>query len=569
MATFEIRIKVQSDKVKSLLENLQRVLDDPKSMTCGECLLEVVDRRVMPLLFEHTLASPFLGITEMTPFNHSSGTFSSLQTPPNRSTRGPTRPDEPYRSLPLKLLHEKAEDHPHQDPQKRSKNLKTIKNYLLQVTTTNTQSALACLRQAHKGLSQSDIAGTREESPFPPNFAWNYHLDPVKTYKTPDTNRVPWTLVEAIKDPTGTFLGRESWTEDEVNYTLRHSDRYEVAHFKSPQNVAPHVGIDYLKFYVVHGAPEGRSTSTKAPSQTTGCSINPIGKVRFKRLDLRFLEIGESQVKSFETHFTNWCLHLFIFRPILAATPRLLTTLECAAIPSFGMRCNPLMRASPQRGPAAFANPLVLRATGVVHSHGAPEGRSTSTKAPSQTTGCFTEKRSCKVHVLPRLILVSSSIVDGSIWTTETMILLQEINHTTVTQPVVWLGALVEVDRPSGAPCVVDESFSILAHALVIKKTSNYNSIGPRSELSGQGVGQMANDKNLEKEIIYSRMSWNPKALVEVEGEKPYDRRIRMDFKIRKTFLAFTSFWHVLDINFFSCPGDVFSTHVLKRSFRV
>eukprot|EP00116_Pleurobrachia_bachei_P014583 sb/3474845/ len=41
--------------------------------------------------------------------------------------------------------------------------------------------------------------------------------------------------------------------------------------------------------------------------------------------------------------------------------------------------------------------------------HGAPEGRSTSTKAPNQTTGC-------------------------------------------VTQPVVWLGALVEVDRPSGAP---------------------------------------------------------------------------------------------------------------------
>eukprot|EP00116_Pleurobrachia_bachei_P015104 sb/3475366/ len=28
-------------------------------------------------------------------------------------------------------------------------------------------------------------------------------------------------------------------------------------------------------------------------------------KVRFKRLDLRFLEIVESQVKSFETHFNN------------------------------------------------------------------------------------------------------------------------------------------------------------------------------------------------------------------------------------------------------------------------
>eukprot|EP00116_Pleurobrachia_bachei_P016477 sb/3476739/ len=39
------------------------------------------------------------------------------------------------------------------------------------------------------------------------------------------------------------------------------------------------------------------------------------------------------------------------------------------------------------------------------------------------------------LHVLPRLILVSSSIVDGSIWTTETMILLQEINHTTVILP--------------------------------------------------------------------------------------------------------------------------------------
>eukprot|EP00116_Pleurobrachia_bachei_P017542 sb/3477804/ len=31
---------------------------------------------------------------------------------------------------------------------------------------------------------------------------------------------------------------------------------------------------------------------------------------------------------------------------------------------------------------------------------------------------------SYKVHVLPRLILVSSSIVDGSIWTTETMIFI-------------------------------------------------------------------------------------------------------------------------------------------------
>jgi len=125
--------------------------------------------------------------------------------------------------------------------------------------------------------------------------AWEYirDKDPVKTYRTPDANKVPWTFVEAIKDPTGTFLGRESWTEDEVNYTLRNSDRYEVAQ--------------------------------------------------------------------------------------------------------------------------------------------------------------------------------------------------------------------------------------------VIKNTSNYNSIGPRSELSGQGVGQMANDRNLEKEIMYSRMSWNPKALVEVKGEKPYDRRIRMD----------------------------------------
>eukprot|EP00116_Pleurobrachia_bachei_P008012 sb/3468274/ len=45
-------------------------------------------------------------------------------------------------------------------------------------------------------------------------------------------------------------------------------------------------------------------------------------------------------------------------------------------------------------------------------------------------------KASYKVHVLPRLILVSSSIVDGSIWTTETMILLQEINHTTVSSNI-------------------------------------------------------------------------------------------------------------------------------------
>ena len=35
------------------------------------------------------------------------------------------------------------------------------------ITTTTTQSAWACLRQAHKGLSHSDIAGTREESPHP------------------------------------------------------------------------------------------------------------------------------------------------------------------------------------------------------------------------------------------------------------------------------------------------------------------------------------------------------------------------------------------------------------------
>ena len=34
-------------------------------------------------------------------------------------------------------------------------------------TTTTTQSAWACLRQAHKGLSHRDIAGTREETPHP------------------------------------------------------------------------------------------------------------------------------------------------------------------------------------------------------------------------------------------------------------------------------------------------------------------------------------------------------------------------------------------------------------------
>eukprot|EP00116_Pleurobrachia_bachei_P012608 sb/3472870/ len=43
-------------------------------------------------------------------------------------------------------------------------------------------------------------------------------------------------------------------------------------------------------------------------------------KVRFKRLDLRFLEIGESQVKSFETHFRAilWSKNEenLIFRPL-------------------------------------------------------------------------------------------------------------------------------------------------------------------------------------------------------------------------------------------------------------
>eukprot|EP00116_Pleurobrachia_bachei_P018536 sb/3478798/ len=35
------------------------------------------------------------------------------------------------------------------------------------------------------------------------------------------------------------------------------------------------------------------------PKRLSGSAV----KVRFKRLDLRFLEIAESQVKSFETHF--------------------------------------------------------------------------------------------------------------------------------------------------------------------------------------------------------------------------------------------------------------------------
>lgn len=76
--------------------------------------------------------------------------------------------------------------------------------------------------------------------------------DPWKTYTSVDENKFHWTWGHLWDDPVGTFIGRKTLTESEIEEQLRWKDKSEVANFIKKES-------DYMRIMPSAGTERGGS----------------------------------------------------------------------------------------------------------------------------------------------------------------------------------------------------------------------------------------------------------------------------------------------------------------------